>query len=318
MLRTVICTFAMLAATSAAAQSWPTRQVQLVVPYAPGGVVDFIGRTLGQRLAQQVGQPVVIDNRPGAGGMIGIEYTARSTADGHTIVLMDPAVVINPVLQEKPLYDLFKDLATVAVIGHSPLVLTVNPQLPVTDVAQLVQYAKANPGKLNFASAGIGTTPHMAGELLKIRAGIEMTHVPYKGSGPAMADLAAGQVQVGFSSITGALPFIKDGRLRALATSGAKRSPALPDLPTFIEAGYADIEVDLWLGVFAPINTPSAVLRRLNAEINAALGDATVAAAFTKVGVEPHAAPAEEGARFVRAEYDKWAQVVTRARLRSK
>src|SRR3954462_13874907 len=150
MLRSVICTFAMLAATTAAAQSWPSRQIQLVVPYAPGGVVDFIGRTLGQRLPQQGGQPVVIDNRPGAGGMIGIEYTARSAPDGHTIVLMDPAVVINPVLQEKPLYDLFKDLATVAVIGHSPLVLTVNPQLPVNNVAELVQFAKANPGKLNF------------------------------------------------------------------------------------------------------------------------------------------------------------------------
>jgi tripartite-type tricarboxylate transporter receptor subunit TctC len=318
MLRALICTFALLAATSAGAQSWPSRQIQLVVPYAPGGVVDFIGRTLGQRLAQQVGQPVVTDNRPGAGGMIGIEYTARSAPDGHTIVLMDPAVVINPVLQEKPLYDLFKDLATVAVIGHSPLVLTVNPQLPANDVAQLVQFAKANPGKLNFASAGIGTTPHMAGELLKIRAGIDMTHVPYKGSGPAMADLAAGQVQVGFSSITGALPFIKDGRLRALATSGAKRSPALPDLPTLIEAGYPEVEVDLWLGVFAPISTPSAVLRRLNTEINTALADATVASAFAKVGVEPHGASAEEGARFVRAEHDKWAQVVTRAKLRAK
>jgi tripartite-type tricarboxylate transporter receptor subunit TctC len=318
MLRALVCTFALLIATSAAAQSWPTRQIQLVVPSAPGGVVDFIGRTLGQRLAQQVGQPVVIDNRPGAGGMIGIEYTARSAPDGHTIVLMDPAVVINPVLQEKPLYDLFKDLATVAVIGHSPLVLTVNPQLPVSDVAQLVRYAKANPGKLNFASAGIGTTPHMAGELLKIRAGIDMTHVPYKGSGPAMADLSAGQVQVGFSSITGALPFIKDGRLRALATSGAKRSPALPELPTFVEAGYPEFEVDLWLGVFAPINTSSAVLQRLNTEINAALEDATVAAAFAKVGVEPHAASAEEGARFVRAEHQKWAEVVTRAGLRAK
>ena len=184
MLRAVICTFALLAATSAAAQSWPSRQIQLVVPYAPGGVVDFIGRTLGQRLAQQVGQPVVIDNRPGAGGMIGIEYTARSAPDGHTIVLMDPAVVINPVLQEKPLYDLFKDLATVAVIGHSPLVLTVNPQLPVNDVAAARAVRKSNPGKLNFASAGIGTTPHMAGELLKIRAGIDMTHVPIKAPAP--------------------------------------------------------------------------------------------------------------------------------------
>lgn len=317
MLKTILCAL-LLVVGSAHAQTWPSRPITLVVPYAPGGVVDFIGRTLGQRLSQQVGQPVVIDNRPGAGGMVGIEYTARTAPDGQTIVLMDPAIVINPVLQEKPLYDLFRDLATVAVIGHSPLVLTVNPQLPVKDVAQLVQYAKANPGRLNFASAGIGTTPHMAGELLKIRAGIDMTHVPYKGSGPAMADLAAGQVQVGFSSITGALPFIRDGRLRALATSGAKRSPALPDLPTFIEAGYADFEVDLWLGIFAPSNTPTALLHRLNSEIDAALKDQTVVAAFAKVGVEPRINTAEEGARFVRAEYDKWAQVVTGAKLRLK
>ena len=318
MLRTIICTMALGIATSASAQNWPTRSIQLVVPYAPGGVVDFIGRTLGQRLSQQVAQPVVIDNRPGAGGMVGIEYTARTAPDGQTIVLMDPAIVINPVLQEKPLYDLFRDLATVAVIGHSPLVLTVNPQLPVKDVAQLVQYAKANPGRLNFASAGIGTTPHMAGELLKLRTGIDMTHVPYKGAGPAMADLAAGQVQVGFSSITGALPFIKDGRLRALATSGTKRSGALPDVPTLIEAGFPDFEVDLWLGVFAPINTPTALLHRLNSEIDAALKDQAVIAAFAKVGVEPRINTAEEGARFVRAEYDKWAQVVTGAKLKGK
>ena len=317
MLKTILCTVALLVAASASAQTWPTHQIQLVVPYAPGGVVDFIGRTLGQRLSQQVGQPVVIDNRPGAGGMIGIEYTARSMPDGHTIVLMDPAVVINPVLQEKPLYEL-KDLATLAVIGSSPLVLTVNPQLPVKDVAQLIQYAKANPGKLNFASAGIGTTPHMAGELLKARAGIDMTHVPYKGSGPAMADLAAGQVQVGFSSITGALPFLKDGRLRGLATSGAKRSAALPDLPTLIEAGYPDLEVDLWLGVFAPVSTTTAVVRRLNAEINTALKDPTVIAAFAKVGVEPRINSAEEGAHFVHAENEKWAQVVTAAKLKAK
>jgi len=317
MLKTILCTVALLVAASASAQPWPTHQIQLVVPYAPGGVVDFIGRTLGQRLSQQVGQPVVIDNRPGAGGMIGIEYTARSMPDGHTIVLMDPAVVINPVLQEKPLYEL-KDLATLAVIGSSPLVLTVNPQLPVKDVAQLIQYAKANPGKLNFASAGIGTTPHMAGELLKARAGIDMTHVPYKGSGPAMADLAAGQVQVGFSSITGALPFLKDGRLRGLATSGAKRSAALPDLPTLIEAGYPDLEVDLWLGVFAPVSTTTAVVRRLNAEINTALKDPTVIAAFAKVGVEPRINSAEEGAHFVHAENEKWAQVVTAAKLKAK
>jgi len=317
MIKTLAVISALVAAGSAAAQTWPARSVQMVVPYAPGGIVDFIARTLGQRLSQQVGQPVVIDNRAGAGGMIGIEYTARSSADGHTLVLMDPAVVINPVLQEKALYEM-KDLATVAVIGSSPLVLTVNPKLPVTDVAQLVRFAKANPGKLNFATPGIGTTPHMAGELLKARAGIDMAHVPYKGSGPAMADLAAGQVQVGFSSITGALPFIKDGRLRALATSGSNRSAALPDLPTFIEAGYPGFEVDLWLGIFAPAATPATSVARVNDEIRGALRDPAVMAAFAKVGVEPRSANPEESARFVRAEHDKWAQVVTGAHLRVK
>ncbi|HXJ54851.1 MAG TPA: tripartite tricarboxylate transporter substrate binding protein [Burkholderiales bacterium] len=317
MIKTLAVISALVAAGSAAAQTWPARSVQMVVPYAPGGIVDFIARTLGQRLSQQVGQPVVIDNRAGAGGMIGIEYTARSSPDGHTLVLMDPAVVINPVLQEKALYEM-KDLATVAVIGSSPLVLTVNPKLPVTDVAQLVRFAKANPGKLNFATPGIGTTPHMAGELLKARAGIDMAHVPYKGSGPAMADLAAGQVQVGFSSITGALPFIKDGRLRALATSGSNRSAALPDLPTFIEAGYPGFEVDLWLGIFAPAATPATSVARINDEIRSALRDPAVMAAFAKVGVEPRSANPEESARFVRAEHDKWAQVVTGAHLRVK
>jgi len=317
MIKTLAVISALVAAGSAAAQTWPARSVQMVVPYAPGGIVDFIARTLGQRLSQQVGQPVVIDNRAGAGGMIGIEYTARSSPDGHTLVLMDPAVVINPVLQEKALYEM-KDLATVAVIGSSPLVLTVNPKLPVTDVAQLVRFAKANPGKLNFATPGIGTTPHMAGELLKARAGIDMAHVPYKGSGPAMADLAAGQVQVGFSSITGALPFIKNGRLRALATSGSNRSAALPDLPTFIEAGYPGFEVDLWLGIFAPAATPATSVARINDEIRSALRDPAVMAAFAKVGVEPRSVNPEESARFVRAEHDKWAQVVTGAHLRVK
>ena len=316
MLKTILCTAAVLAATNALAQSWPARSIQLVVPYAPGGVVDFIGRTLGQRLSQQIGQPVVVDNRPGAGGMIGVEYTARAPADGHSLVIMDPAIVVNPVLQEKPLYDLFKDLATVTVVGSSPLVLVANPRLPATDLAQLVQHAKANPGKLNFASAGIGTMPHMAGELLKLRTGTEMTHVPYKGSGPGMADLAAGQVQWAFSSITAALPFIQDGRLRPLATSGPTRSAALPNVPTLIEAGYPGFEVDLWVGIFAPVNTPAQTVARLNSEIRAAQRDPGVMSAFAKVGMEPRGTPLEEGARFMREETDKWARVVAGANLK--
>ena len=316
MLRTVLLTALLSVVGNAAAQTWPTRQIQLVVPYAPGGVVDFIGRTVGQRLSTQIGQPVVVDNRPGAGGIIGVEYAARSAPDGHTIVVMDPAIVINPSLQDKVPYDLGKDLQVVAVIGSSPLVLVVNPSVPGATLRELVDYARANPGKLNFVSAGIGTTPHMAGELLKLRAGVNMTHVPYKGSGPAMADLVAGQVQTGFSSITAALPFIKDNRLRALATTGSKRSPALPDVPTIIESGYAGFEVDLWLGIFAPAGVPAAVIARSNAEIGKALEDPAVRAAFAKVGVEPRIGSVEEGARFARAEFDKWAAVVRDARLK--
>ena len=316
MFRITLCTALAALVTSAAAQPWPTRQIQLVVPYAPGGVVDFIGRTLGQRLSVQVGQPVVIDNRPGAGGIIGVEYTARAAPDGQTLVVMDPAIVINPTLQEKVPYDLQKDLQTVAVIGSSPLVLVANPSVPAATLAALVDYARANPGKLNFVSAGIGTTPHMAGELLSLRANVKMTHIPYKGSGPAMADLVGGQVQLGFSSITAALPFIRDGRLRPLATTGSKRSPALPDVPTVIEAGYPGFEVDLWLGVFAPANVPASVVARMNAEIGTALQDQAVRDAFAKVGVEPRGTTVDEGARFVRAEFDKWSSVVRDAKLK--
>jgi tripartite-type tricarboxylate transporter receptor subunit TctC len=315
-LKSLACIATLAIAGSAFGQAWPSRPLQIVVPYAPGGVVDFIGRTLGQRLSQQIGQPAVMDNRPGAGGMIGIEYTARSAPDGHSLVVMDPAIVINPSLQEKVTYDLMKDLQTVSVIGSSPLVLVVNPGVPARDVGQLVEYAKGNPGKLNFASAGIGTTPHMAGELLKLRVNAHMTHVPYKGSGPAMSDLVGGQVQMSFSSITAALPFMRDGKLRGLATTGLKRSPALPDLPTVIEAGYPGFDVDLWLGVFVPAGVPAAVLARLNAEVRSALQDPAVRAAFAKVGVEARGSSLEEGAGFVRDEFEKWAKVVREGRLK--
>lgn len=316
MLKKIVCLAAFTIATTAGAQPWPSRQIQLVVPYAPGGVVDLVGRTLGQRLSVQVGQPVVVDNRPGAGGMIGVEYTARAAPDGQTFVVMDPAIVINPTLQEKVPYDLNKDLQTVAVIGSSPLVLVANPSVPASTLAALVDYARANPGKLNFVSAGIGTTPHMAGELLSLRANMRMVHVPYKGSGPAMADLVAGQVQLGFSSITAALPFIREGRLRPLATTGSKRSPALPEVPTVIEAGYPGFEVDLWLGVFAPANVPASVVTRMNAEIGTALQDQALRDAFAKVGVEPRWTTVDESARFVRAEFDKWSGVVRDAKLK--
>ncbi|OLE34283.1 MAG: hypothetical protein AUG47_01615 [Alphaproteobacteria bacterium 13_1_20CM_3_64_12] len=308
---------AALTSSAAFGQAYPSKPLRLVLPYAPGGVVDFIGRTLGQRLSEQLGQPVVADNRPGAGGIIGVEATAKSAPDGYTLVLMDPAIVINPVLQDAVPYDVIKDLLAVSIVGSSPLVLAANPGLPAKSVGELIAYAKANPGKLNFASAGIGTTPHMAGELLKLRIGAQMTHVPYKGMGPAMADLVSGRVQFSFGSITAALPFLQDHRLRGLATTGAKRSDALPDLPTVIEAGLPGFEVDLWLGLFGPARLPPPALARLNAETRKAIEHPDARAAFAKVGVEPRGTSAEEAAAFVRAEHDKWSRVVRDAKLKS-
>src|SRR5262245_23757437 len=208
---------AVLAATSAAAQSYPTKPVRLVLPYAPGGIIDYVGRTLATHMSGTLGQQVVAENRPGAGGIAGTDAVARSAPDGYTLVIMDPAIVINPTLQPSMPYDLFKQLATVSIVSSSPEVVVVAPQLPVKSIAELTAYGKANPGKLNFASAGVGTTPHLAGELYKQRTGIDATHVPYRSIGQSYPDMMANKVQFAFSSIAGALPFTTDNRVRAIA-----------------------------------------------------------------------------------------------------
>src|SRR5262249_18014859 len=239
---------AVLAATSAVAQSYPAKPVRLVLPYAPGGIIDYVGRTLATHMSGPLGQQVIAENRPGAGGIAGTDVVARSAPDGYTIVIMDPAIVINPTLQPSMPYDLFKQLQAVSIVSSSPEVIVVAPQLPVKTIAELVAHAKANAGKLNFASAGVGTTPHLAGELFKQRTGIDATHVPYRSIGQSYPDMMANKVQFAFSSIAGALPFTADNRVRAIATTGSRRSPVYPDLPTVDEAGLKGFEVDLWLG----------------------------------------------------------------------
>jgi tripartite-type tricarboxylate transporter receptor subunit TctC len=231
-------------------------------------------------------------------------------------VLMDPAIVINPTLQADVPYDLFKQLQTVSIVSSSPEVLVVSPKLPVNTFAELVAYGKANPGKLNFASAGIGTTPHLAGEMFKLRTGIDATHVPYKGIGASYTDMMSGKVQIAFSSIAGALPFTSDNRVRALATTGLKRSAVYPDLPTVAEAGLSGFEVDLWLGIFAPASLPAPVLARLNGELKKALEAPDLKASLAKVGVEPRGTSPDEGAQFLRAEFDKWKQVITDGKIK--
>jgi len=304
------------ALTGAQAQNYPNKPVRLVLPYAPGGIIDYVGRTLAQKLSENLGQPVVAENRPGGGGVLGTDSVARSAPDGYTLVLMDPAIIINPTLQADVPYDVFRNLQTVSIISSSPEVLVISPILPVKTFPELVAYGRANPGKLNFASAGIGTTPHLAGEMFKLRTGIDATHIPYKGIGASYTDMMSGKVQMAFSSIAGALPFTTDNRVRAIATTGTKRSSVYPDLPTVAEAGLAGFEVDLWLGVFAPAKLPVPILARLNGELTKALEAADLKAALAKVGVEPRGTSPEEGATFLRAEFDKWRQVITDGKIK--
>ena len=313
--------FAFFAASGAVtqdarAQAYPSKPIRLVLPYSPGGIIDYVGRTLAQNIAGPLGQQVIAENRPGAGGITGTDAVARSPADGYTIVLMDPAIVINPTLQPSMPYDLFKQLTTVSVVSSSPLVVVVAPQLPVKTFNDLIGYGKANPGKLNFASAGIGTTPNLAGELLKLRTGVDATHIPYKSIGQSYPDLMSNKVQFAFSSIAGALPFTTDNRVRAIATTGDKRSPVYPDLPTIVEAGLPGFEVDLWLSVFAPAATPPDVVAKLNSAIGAALKNPELSKAFAKVGAMPRGTSVNDANAFVRAEHAKWKKVIEDAKIK--
>jgi tripartite-type tricarboxylate transporter receptor subunit TctC len=317
-----IAVMAMFALTalhaSAFAQSYPNKPIRLVVPYNPGGVVDYVGRTLAQYLNKPLGQPVVVENRPGAGGILGTDTVARAAPDGYSLVLMDPAIVINPTLQTSMPYDLFKDLEVVSIVSSSPLVLVVAPELPVKSFAELVSYGKANPGKLNFASAGIGTTPHLSGEMLKQRTGTQAEHIPYKGIALSYTDMMAGKIQFSFSSIAGALPFTSDNRVRAIATTGPKRTTSVyPDLPTVSESGLPGFEVDLWLGLFAPAGLPADVRNKLSTAIIEIMKDPEMKVALAKVGAEPRGSNPQESAKVLKDEFEKWKKVIAEGNIKS-
>ncbi|MPZ39329.1 MAG: tripartite tricarboxylate transporter substrate binding protein [Rhizobiales bacterium] len=294
----------------AVAESYPSKPIKLILPYSPGGIIDYVGRQIAQYLGESIGQPVVAENRPGAGGITGTDVAARAAPDGYTIVLMDPAIVINPTLQPSMPYDLFKNLTTISIVSTSPEVVVVAPQLPVKSMAELVAYGKANPGKMNFASAGVGTTPHLAGELFLQRSGVTATHVPYRSIGQSYPDIMANKIQFAFSSIAGALPFTTDNRVRPIATTGTKRTPVYPDLQTVDEAGLKGFEVDLWLGVFGPAGLPNDVTTKLNAGLQKILKNPSLIKALAKVGVEPNGTAPEAGASFVKSEFQKWKKVI--------
>src|ERR1700722_17914676 len=300
--------FALAAAVHA--ESFPSRPVHLIIPYGPGGIVDFTGRVLAQKMSDVLGQPVVPDNRPGAGGIVGVDFVAHSDPDGYNVVLMDPAIVINPTLQKSLSYDVFKDLVTVSIVSSSPEVLVVAPQLGIKSYAELVAYGKANPGKLNYASAGVGTAPHLAAEMWKLGTGIDAIHVPYKGIGASFTDMMSNKVQMAFSSIAGALPFTSDGRIIPLATTGKVRSPVYPNLPTVAEAGLPGYEVDLWLGLYAAAGTPPDVLGKLNKEVAVAVQDDELKQSFAKFGLMPRGTTMQDGAAFTKSEYEKWKKVI--------
>ena len=306
---------AVLTPPTSQAQTYPSKPIHFILPYIPGGIIDTAGRHLALRLSESLGQSVVPENRPGAGGMVGADVVARSAPDGYTILLTDPGLVSNPTLQSDVPYDLFNGLQAVSIVGSSPAVIVSSLKLPVTTFPELIAYAKANPGKLNFASAGIGTAPHLAGEMIKLRTGIDMTHVPYRGIGAAYPDVMSGKVQLAFSSIAGAVSFTSDNRVRPLATTGLARSPVYPDVPTVAE-NLPGFDVDLWIGIYAPAGLPPSVLAKLNGEINKVLQHPDLKAAFAKIGVEPRGTSPEEAAAFTRSEYEKWKTVIVEGKIK--
>jgi len=301
---------AFAAVSSARAETFPSRPLHLIIPYGPGGIVDFAGRVLAQKLSDKFGQPVVPENRPGAGGIVGIDAVAHSDPDGYYMVLMDPAIVVNPTLQKSLPYDIFKDLVTISRVSSSPEVLVVSPQLGIKTYAELVAYGKANPGKLNFASAGVGTAPHLAAELWERGTGVQAVHVPYKGIGASYTDLMSNKVQMAFSSIPGALPFTVDGRVIALATTGSARSAVYPDLPTVAESGLPGYDVDVWLTLYGRAGMPPNVLAKLNSSVAQALQDSELKASFAKFGLTPVPTSLQDSAAFTKSEYVKWKKVI--------
>ncbi|MCX7142756.1 MAG: tripartite tricarboxylate transporter substrate binding protein [Proteobacteria bacterium] len=307
----------LLCAGLAAAQSYPAKPIKLVVPFPPGGSADIIGRTLAQRLAEQMGQPVVVENRAGASAIIGSEFVAKSAPDGYTLLLGNVgSMTIHPFLYPNLPYDPIKDFAPVTLVGAVTSVVVVTAAMPVNSIAELVAWAKANPGKLNFTSSGAGSSTHLTGELLRLRSGISMEHISYKGSAPALLDLVAGNVQLMFENLPSVLPHIKAGRVRALATTAARRSTALPEVPTMIEAGYAGFDMVSWQGVLVPAGTPPEIVARLNAEIVKALQTREVREGYARLGVDVLANTPEQFAAYLRQEQAKWSNIVKDAGIK--
>ena len=317
MIRAAAALAASLAATAVLAQVYPGKPIRLIVPFAAGGGNDNVARLVGKRLADSLGQPVVIDNRPGAGGVVGAELAAKSAPDGYTLFLGGVGShAINPNLHAKLPYDPIKDFAPVSLLAQAPLVLVVHPSVPVHDVAEFIAYARAHPGRLNFASNGNGSSSQLAAVLFGSMAGVDMVHVPYKGLAPALTDLLAGEVQLMFSSVVAILPHIKAGKLRALAVTGAKRLAFMPELPTIAESGLPGYEASSWYGILAPAGTPRDIVMKLNAELAKALEQPEVKNSLLAEGAEPAGGSPERFAAHIRAEMERLGKIIRDAKIR--
>ncbi len=299
------------------AQTYPSKTIRMVVPFPPGGTTDILGRVAAQKLGEALGQQVVVDNRPGAGGNIGTEAVAKSAPDGYTL-LTDPGstLTINPSLFAKLPFDPLKDFAPVSILAAVPNLLVVHPSLPVRSVKELIALAKSKPGQLNYASTGAGQSTHLSMELFKTMARVDMTHVPYKGSAPAVTDLLGGHVLLMFDNMPSALPHVKAGKLRGIAVSTAKRSPVTPDIPTVAESGLPGFEVSVWFGVLAPAGTPREITERLNGILVKALHSADVRERLSAQGAEPIGNSAAEFTAVMKRDLAKWAKVVKDANIK--
>ena len=292
------------------AQTWPAKPVKIVVPFAPGGPADVYARAVGEKLQAALGQSFVVENRPGAGAVIGTDLVAKSPADGYTLLMMSNTHTVNEsLLRDKP-YQLLRDLVPVAPVNYSDLVMVVHPSVPAESLKDFLALARSRPGRLNYASSGPGTPYHMAGELFKAMAGVDIVHVPYKGSSGARTDILGGQVQMMFDAITTMAPNVRAGKLKALGTSGRSRSTVLPEVPTVSEAGVPGYEAVIWLGVMAPAGTPKAIVDRLTAEITRAANAPEMRDSWAKQGAAAMSMSPEEFARFMREDLEKWSRVV--------
>ena len=307
---------ALALASPAAAQPYPAKPIRLLIPFTPGGSQDVIGRLLAQKVSEATGQPVVVENKPGAGGLIATQEAARAPADGYTLLLSTGAqMAIEPALNPKAGYDPVKDFVHVIHLGDAPLVLLAVPSLPARDVKDVVAMSKAKPGSINTASTGNGTYTHLTLELFKAASGADLTHVPYKGAAPAFNDMLGGQVQTMFTTTASAQPYTSSQKLRALAVTSIKRSPMMPDVPTFTELGVP-LDVSVWIGIAAPAGTPAPVVERLNSEFNKALAAPDVRAKLAALGVDPAGGSSAQMTQYVRSDAERWAKIVKAANVK--